>query len=154
MSKHRYQNGFSLIEILLALLVVSVGILSITGLLGTALDSSTKAHSDVELVSFSDMIFNYCHSTTNWSGIPISGSINVPGYDSQSANIRIGSLDRFTCKASDSGGGTKGIYTVSYILNASESGNMKTLSLRVWPGYSTNGPSRTFYTEIYNWNRS
>ncbi|MEE9368109.1 MAG: prepilin-type N-terminal cleavage/methylation domain-containing protein [Pontiella sp.] len=138
-----YKRGFTLIEIMLALLVVTIGIVAITGLLGTSLDSSAKSHDDLNIVSFSDMVLNYYHASTNWSEVPPDGSWTVKDYEENPLDLTSG---QFT-----SGIGKNG-HTVSFQLTAAnQDSNVKELTLKVWPGYNTNGTSRTFYTEIYNW---
>lgn len=149
-SSGKRQAGFTLIEIMLALLVVTVGILAMTGLLGTSLDTSVKAHEDLDAVSFADMVFNYYHSSTNWSEIPPDGSWTVPDYNGGDVNLASG---QFTCLALPRFGNTEEkTYTVSYILHAAQpEPGIKALTLQVWPGYATNGTPRTFYTELYRW---
>jgi prepilin-type N-terminal cleavage/methylation domain-containing protein len=144
-------KGFTLIEIILALLVITVGITSLIGLFSTTLDTASEAHADLNVVSFSDMIFNYCHSETNWNLIPTSGNLRVPDYKLDIEQIKIGSLSHFTCQTSGSGSVLKNNYTVSYLLDIHASGNLKELNLRIWPGLGTNGTARSFYTELYNW---
>lgn len=144
--------GFTLIEIMLALLVVAIGIVAMTGLLGTSLDTSAKSHDDLNIVSFADMVFNYYHSVTNWSEIPPDGPLAVPDYDGGTFNLQLDSLDQFNCQAAGFGGQSPDRYTVTYMLNTQMRGqNIKELTLQVWPGYATNGTPRTFYTEIYDW---
>jgi prepilin-type N-terminal cleavage/methylation domain-containing protein len=146
------KKGFTLIEILLALLVITIGIVAMVGLLGTSLDTSAKSHHDLHAVSFSDMVFNYCHSVTNWSAIPTTGTLFVPDYDGGTIGIQENAVEQFTCRVPGFGGDTKETYTVSYLLDVQSKGrNIKELTLQVWPGYGTNGTPRTFYTELYNW---
>lgn len=144
-------TGFTLIEIMLALLVVAIGIVAMTGLLGTALDTSEKSHDDLDAISFADMVFNYYHSTTNWNGIPPDGEWTVPDYNGGTVDLRTG--QPFTCKIQGFvATNLEEPYTVSYILHATQpEPDIKALTLQVWPGYATNGTPRTFYTEIYNW---
>ncbi|MDH3982388.1 MAG: prepilin-type N-terminal cleavage/methylation domain-containing protein [Kiritimatiellaceae bacterium] len=147
----KLNKGFSLIEIMLALLVVSIGFIAILGLLGTTLDSSGKARNDLNTVSFADMVFNYCHSVTNQDAIPVSGTLSVPSYDGSDTAISIGTLSQFTCQIPVAANTVKEVYTVSYQLNIIEDENVKTLSLNIWPGWSTKDSPRRFYTELYNW---
>jgi prepilin-type N-terminal cleavage/methylation domain-containing protein len=141
------RNGFTLIEIMIALLVITVGIVAMTGLLGTSLDTSAKSHDDLHAVSFADMVFNYCHSVTNWDAIPTRGSLDLPDYDGGTTELQLDSLAQFTCSIPP-----QEVYTVSYLLGIQQpTGSIKELTLQVWPGHGTNGTARTFYTEIYNW---
>jgi prepilin-type N-terminal cleavage/methylation domain-containing protein len=147
MSCPKKNNGFTLIEIMLALLVVTIGILTTIGLLGTSLDSSAKSHDDLNVVSFADLVFNYCHSEPNWDSIPTRESFNIPDYDQSMATIQIGSVSQFDCQLSDLGT----LYTVSYLLDIQSEGNIKKMNLQVGPGYDTSAAPRIFYTELYNW---
>jgi prepilin-type N-terminal cleavage/methylation domain-containing protein len=144
-----HHQGFTLIEIMLALLVVTIGIVATIGLLGTSLDTSAKSHDDLNIVSFADMVFNYCHSETNWNSIPSSGNLTVPDYDLGTEPLQIGSLAQFTSQVPGSGNTPK-TYTVSYLLKIQPIGNTKQLTLQVWSGPGTNNRPRTFYTELYN----
>lgn len=145
--------GFTLIEIMLALLVVSIGIVAMIGLLGTSLDSSAKSHSELNLVSFADMVFNYYHSVTDWNEIPPDGSLLVPKY--ASTNFMDLSSGTFTCRLPGVDGMPIDTYTVSYVFTARTRGlNIKELNLKIWPGRGNENDqnrARNFYTEIYNW---
>ncbi len=151
--KRKMRRGFSLMEIILALLVVSIGIVAVIGLLGTSLDGSAKAHDDLDVVSFSDLVLNYCHSVTDWNDISTNGTMLVPGYDGSTNALPIGSLAQFKVQDFNFENHHQHLYTVSYILDIAEFRNTKEITLRVWPGLSTNGSERIFYTEIYNWGK-
>lgn len=145
------KRGFTLIEIMLALLVVTVGIVAVTGLLGTSLDSSAKSHDDLNAVSFSDMVFNYLHSSTNWGNIPPDGSWVVPDFNGNDLDLQSG---QFTYQVPGPENPSQE-YTVSYALFAQDrGGDIKELTLQVWPGYGTAGEPRHFYTEIYRWGKN
>lgn len=141
------RNGFTLIEIILALMLVSIGIVAVIGLLGSALDTSGKSHDDLNVVSFADMVFNYYHAHDDWSDIPPEGSWHIPDYAGTDTDLQNGT---YTCLLPGYAGVDKEAYTVTYSLDAEEIGKLKALTLYVWPGYSTNGQPRRFYTEIYN----
>ncbi len=143
------KRGFTLIEIMLALLVVSIGIVAVSGLLGSSLDTSAKSHDDLHVVSFADMVLNYYHSSTNWNEIPPDGPWTVPGYDGTPVDL---ASSLYTCRVLNS---DADIYTVSFELIAeAPADNIKVLTLRVWPGYGTNSTPRMFHTEIYNWKKN
>lgn len=150
----RFKKGFSMMEILLALLVVSIGVVAMIGLLSSSLDGSAKAHDDLHVVSFADMVFNYCHSATNWDDIATEGTIRLPDYSGVDQTITIGSVARFDCEVPNNEGVITKIYTLSYLLNIEKFSHTKELSLRIWPGFSTNATERIFYTEIYNRKKS
>lgn len=147
-------GGFTLIEIMLALLVITVGVVASIGLLSSTLDTSTKSHDDLNMVSFADMVFNYCQSITNFNAIPSTGTLQVPGYDQRMAYLPIGSKDRYACMVPGFEGASREAYVVSYRLDVLSEGDVKALTLKVWPGYETGSPPRIFYTEIYNWNKN
>lgn len=147
------KRGFTLMEILLALLVVSIGIVSLIGLLVSTLDTNSKTRDDIYVVSFADMLLNHLHAEENWNNIPISGNYTLHDYNEQPATISIGTLDQFTLHIIGKDGNPAERWTANYILNLSRSGNILTAQLQVWPGYTTNGHPRTFQSEIYNWRK-
>jgi prepilin-type N-terminal cleavage/methylation domain-containing protein len=145
-------TGFSLIEILLALLVISVGVVSMIGLMSSTLDSTGKARSDLEAVEFADMVFNYYHATTNWNDIPPDGNSTLPDYNGNWVDL---TEEEYTLPLAGSDGQTADRYTLTYRFTADHPAtHLKRLNLQIWAGYGTNGPSRTFYTELYNWNKN
>lgn len=151
------RNGFTLMEIMLALLVITVGILSAIGLLGTSLDSTARSHNDINMVSFADMVLNYFTSVEDFNKIPTQGTVSIPGYDDADIDLTIGNTTSFNCISTGISGVPEESYTVSYQLNiqtAPERPDIKTLTLKVWPGYNTTGSPRRFYTEIYNWSKN
>jgi len=146
------RSGFTLMEIMLALLVVSVGILAALGLLGSSLDTSAKTHGDLDMVSFADLVFNHCHAA-GFESVPASGTLRIPDYGQGEAELRIGSLARYTAMVPGFANTPKEAYAVSYRLEVLEDGRVKALSLLVWPGYDATATPRRFHTEIYNWSR-
>jgi prepilin-type N-terminal cleavage/methylation domain-containing protein len=147
------RSGFTLIEIMLALLVITIGIVASIGLLSSGLDSSAKSHDDMNIVSFADMVFNYCQ-VADFDTIPPSGTIQMPGYDQDTVNLAIGSVAQFTCSITGFSGNPKEAYIVTYRLDVIPDGQVKALSLKIWPGYDINDNPRRFYTEIYNWRKN
>ena len=147
------KSGFTLIEIILALLVITIGVVAVTGLLGSTLDSSARSHSDLDVVSFADMVFNELHSRAGFDEIPTSGSFSIPDYAGGNSSLQIGSVAQFTCQVPGTGTPLHDSYTVSYQLDAVQEGNIIKSTLQVWPGYDATGQPRRFHTEIYNWNK-
>jgi prepilin-type N-terminal cleavage/methylation domain-containing protein len=148
------KKGFTLIEIVLALLVVTIGIVAITGVLGTSLDTSAKSHNDLDAVSFADMVFNYYQSLESWNDIPPSksASLDIPDYGGSTFHLKLDLIDQFNCRTPGFGGSVNDSYKITYLLHAKKlDQNIKALTLEIWPGYDTNGTSRTFYTELYDW---
>ena len=147
------KTGFSLVEIILSLLVVSIGIVAMLGLLGSTLDSSGRTRADLHAVSFADMVINYCSSSDDWDEISTSGFLTLPDYTGAMTALAIGSAAQFQCFQPGSGTNNTETFTVTYLLHVTETapGQTKQLSLSVWPGFTTNGPPRVFFSEIYNW---
>jgi prepilin-type N-terminal cleavage/methylation domain-containing protein len=149
------KRGFSLIEIILALLVIAVGITAMLGLLGSSLGSSSKARADIHIVSFADMVLNYFHSQTEWNKIPTMGPVSLPDYYGNTVELAQNTTAQFTLsEQGDADQDAIGSFTVTYQLNIDqdeESPNVKRIHLEVWQGLSTNSPSRRFFTEVYNW---
>lgn len=149
------KKGFTLIEISLAILIISVGVLSVIGLTGAALDTSKRMNDDLNAISFSDMVFGYFNSLTNWNEIPpdVSFPVDIPDYDG--GTYRLESSGQFENIVAPRFAGNADIttYTVTYRIQAEEpvSGELKTLDIDVWPGYSEEGRPRKFHTEFYNW---
>lgn len=149
------KQGFSLIEIIIALLVVAVGITAMIGLLGSSLGSSSKSRDDIHVVSFADMILNYFHAQTEWKNIPTEGTVSLPDYYGSTTELRQGSIAQFTlAEPTNDETSLWEAFTVTYklqITQEEDTPKVKHIHLLVWPGYSTNSPPRRFYTEVYNW---
>lgn len=81
------RNGFTLMEVALAVVVVAVGVLALFALISTGLDASAKAVSTTQAAFFADATFNALRTTNvfvsqngNWSnfwGRFASGAINA-----------------------------------------------------------------------------
>jgi|GEM_PF-5339376 len=148
------RRGFTLIEIMLALLVITIGAVAVIGLLGTSLDTSAKSHDDLNIVGFSDLVLNHCHAV-EFGSLPTSGNLNITNYAGEAVALQIGALSAqpFENRVSDADGTIQSRFAVTYQLDIiqTENPDIKTVTLQVYPGYSTNDNPRTFYTEIYNW---
>ena len=145
------RSGFTLIEILLALLVIMIGVVTMAGLLGSSMDAGTKASDDLHIVSFADMVLNHCHATA-WDNLT-PGSLTLKDYAGNPATLTTGTTDRFSSEAIGKDGRSSERFTVSYQLSIQVNGHVKTVTLRVWPGYDITGTPRIFHTEIYNWKK-
>ncbi|MDF7800475.1 prepilin-type N-terminal cleavage/methylation domain-containing protein [Pontiellaceae bacterium B1224] len=148
----KQKPGFTLIEILLALLVVTIGVVTMAGLLGSSLDAGDKASKDLHVVSFADMVLNHCHAE-DWENL-MPGTLTLKDYAGNSTTLTTGTTDHFSSEAVGKDGRSIERFTVSYQLNIQKSGRVKTVTLRVWPGYDINGTPRIFHTEIYDWKKS
>ena len=56
--KHAEAEGFTLVELALAVLVVAIGVLAVAALISAGLDSSAKAIADTQAAIFADSLFN------------------------------------------------------------------------------------------------
>lgn len=148
----KQKPGFTLIEILLALLVITIGVVTMAGLLGSSIDAGTKASDDVNIVSFSDMVLNHCHAAA-WDTLT-PGTLTLKDYAGNPTTLTTGTTDHFSSEAIGKDGRSSERFTVSYQLDIQVNGHVKTVTLRVWPGYDITGTPRIFHTEIYNWKKS
>lgn len=138
-------------EILLALLIISIGIVSIIGLLTSTLGAGSKARNDLHIVSFADMVLNQLH-TTDWTSLS-AGSIAITDYDEQMLTIRSGAQSQYTLPIRGKDGNSRDRFAVTYQLDLSGGDEFIEVTLLVWPGYSTAGEPKIFHTEIYNWSK-
>jgi prepilin-type N-terminal cleavage/methylation domain-containing protein len=147
------RNGFTLLEIMLALLVIAVGVVAVIGLLSTSLDTAARSHEDLSVVSFADMVLDYA-CAADFNEVQESG-FTIPDYEGENVSLNTGEIDRFECYAPGFSGNSEERYVVTYRLDiVDESPNVKSLSLKVWPGPGSVGEPRRFFTRIYNWRRS
>ena len=147
------KRGFTLIEILLALLVLTIGIVAMIGVLSAALGTHAKARDDLDMVSFADMVLNHCHAIENWQNIPTSGNLSLTDYNEISQNLPIGPTNQFTSTTYLADGTAIDQYTLTYKLDIESNDNIKNVTLKIWPGFNISGLPRLFQTEIYNWNK-
>ena len=145
------KRGFTLMEILLALLIISIGMVSITGLLTSTLGAGSKARDDLQMVSFADMVLNQLHAET-WETVT-AGSITVTDYGGNPLTIAPGIQARHTVRARGKDDQQRDRFTVTYRLDFTADTDRIEAVLRVWPGYSDAGPPTLFQTEIYNWRK-
>jgi prepilin-type N-terminal cleavage/methylation domain-containing protein len=146
-------HGFTLLEIMLALLVISIGIVSMIGLLSSSVDSSAKSHQDITAVTFADMILNYCHAE-GFDALPTDTGLTFIDPNGRSAFMAYNSMETYTGELPGFGNALSQEYIVSYRMQVTEWTNTKSIHLEVWPGISTSTVEpHHFYTEMYNWNR-
>ncbi|QBG46188.1 hypothetical protein EGM51_01755 [Verrucomicrobia bacterium S94] len=145
--------GFTLMEILLTLLVISIGVVSLIGLLVSTLDTHHRTRDDLHIVSFADLVLNPLHSV-DWNILSsLPESITLPDYDGTAVDIETGSTARFTSFAEGRNGTAAERFTVTYQLDLAHNRNSITAELKVWPGYTAEGNPRIFQTRIYNWRK-
>ena len=146
------RRGFTLIEVLLALLVVTTGVIAATGLLGSALDADAKARADLHAVSFADLVLNHLQAAERWEAIPTMGAWSLPDYRGKPTVVLLGGVHTFTSFSAGKVGSGRARFTVSYQLEIQQQGRVKQVSLKVWPGATPRGEARLFQTSIYDWN--
>jgi prepilin-type N-terminal cleavage/methylation domain-containing protein len=146
-------RGFTLIEILLALLIISIGVVSVAGLLSATIDSGSKAHDDLEVVAFADMVFNHCLAETDWNALPTFGNLTLFDFDETPVTLTLGSPQTFSMLLTGKDGISIERKVFTYTFNITTSGSRKILTLQVWPGLNTTTTPRLFQTECYNWNQ-
>ena len=75
---NRKKNGFSLVEISVAIMVVGVGVLGIFALFPAGLDTARASVSDVRAVAVADSVFGYMRAVTNWWPNAAGASLQAP----------------------------------------------------------------------------
>jgi hypothetical protein len=166
--KHAKKNtGFSLVEVALAMLVASVGILAVMGLFASSLDTNALATADTQGALFGDYVLNSVRtiaSNTNmsWSAIAPGLQIPVPFAAQWSNPQKIKAVSGPVSIQQQN----QPIYFVSQGSGISSFGfvcslqvwplgsNMKAVQFLVCPVRGTNGipdlnSLSSFYTEIY-----
>lgn len=70
-------RGFSLVEVCLAMLVLSIGVLSVLSLFVTGLDQSVRSINNTKAAFFADEVFNglLAESERDWSAIGVTNGI-------------------------------------------------------------------------------
>jgi prepilin-type N-terminal cleavage/methylation domain-containing protein len=165
MQKSRFNthpDGFSLIEVALAMLVIAIGIPALLGLLGSGLNMNKTSQDDTIIGTFAQAYFNAVKSvaSTNWQTI-VDANIGtlkeVPGIRSEefstSQDFKLsGGPHSYDLKVQGSG---QEIYQLKYEPDVdipADKPNTARLELKIWPGKfgsSSSSDATTFYTEIY-----
>ncbi len=157
-SQRRGRSGFSLVEVALALLVVSVGLTSILGLFLTATTANKRAIQDTQIGLFADYVLNglrWRAEQVPWADITDDGTFSIPSLGGQYAwvapdaivvdreQIRVVAYNpvkepsieemafHYQTRITDLGATRKGV------------------TLSVWPGAYGLTETNEFYTELY-----
>jgi uncharacterized protein (TIGR02598 family) len=155
--------GFTLIEIALALLVVSIGIMAVLGLFPAGLDANRRAIEETRAAIFADDVMNSYRAASRRIPWQELAGFNAPGvatnmwHDFQDLEIQVNQP------------GQQNVYTNIYALYddtntveyavryrftmADESVNTKSFRLEVWPGeFGQTEPedALVFITELFN----
>ncbi len=134
----RPSGGFTLVEVALALLVVSVGLMGVFALFPHGLDQSRKAIQETQAAAFADDIFNGYRalaksrwSTLDSQPLPVAGVSLWQGTPTVQPNDSVNTL----LLQSATGEGTD--LAIRYRLKVETlpgSNELKVVRLRVWPG--------------------
>ena len=167
--QEKKREGFTLVEIALALLVVAIGIVSIMGLFPAGLQSNQQAIEETRVAMFAEDVLNGVKSVieeTPWADVPDelrtggvqlvgSGVFNSYGVDEHNANtgpedvtVSTGSdatTIRFTSTLSPEE------YVLRYFLELRELQSRYKITLQVWPnGHGPLSAGFVFETEVYH----
>ena len=139
-------------EILVALLIISIGMVSITGLLTSTLGAGSRARNDLHMVSFADMVLNQLHSE-EWSTLQ-AAQISIKDYNGTALNITPGVQRQYSAAVIGKDGQARDRYTVTYQLDLNPGTDRIEAVLRIWPGFAASGNPSVFHTEFYNWRKT
>jgi prepilin-type N-terminal cleavage/methylation domain-containing protein len=148
--------GFSLIEVMLAVLVVSVGMLAILTLFPMALDQNSRAVASSQSALFADEVLSGLRACAeaDWNGftntiisrgLPVVAAAQFPGVLNIIATNTI---------ETNIYSNTLGVvnHALRYQLTLTGNGNIKTATLKVWNGQfsATGAAPSVYYTEFFN----
>ncbi|NQU39667.1 MAG: prepilin-type N-terminal cleavage/methylation domain-containing protein [Lentisphaerae bacterium] len=152
MRAHNQQSGFSLIEVTLALVVVSVGLLGIFHLFPAGLRASADATAETRCGQFADEVFNQIYAeaaaATNTAGFGalfgLGGTINI----GTAPTIKLNGFGKVQYPILAEANLEEYIrYKATSILDAD--GRRASVELNLLYG-GVGGFTNTFYTEVYN----
>jgi type II secretory pathway pseudopilin PulG len=164
---HRTRSaGFSLVEVALALMVVSIGLLSLVGLLPVSLDMSRKSIEDSQLGLFGDNMMNGYRATlqirpwSEWDTLNIRGTAEDVWDNPQKVGFRFGSGDAsgtniYKYTSNQPSGGSVEIVDLAaryeFTVKVQPFDNrLISCNLELLPGEFGPTNSLHFYTEIYS----
>lgn len=168
MSSHSVRpacSGFSLVEVALALLVVSVGLAAVFSLFPSGTDSNRRAIQDTQIGLFADYVLNgFRHEaeTVPWDDVhDKDSSFSIPALCGIYAwsnpdpvyadREKIRSIS-YKAKSDPAIEEMAFSYQLRVFPVAGKTNNIKALVLNVWPSaYSARGPTNVFYTEVFNY---
>lgn len=99
MSVHRAQQGFSLVEVLVAFLIMAIGLLGVVKLQGIAQDSAVQANQRGRAVALAESMIERVRSTPSAmaSYVDTNGLSPVLGLDGYSATSGCANSGRISC---------------------------------------------------------
>lgn len=150
------RQGFSLVEVALALMVVGVGMVAVFSVLPAGLTANKHAIDDSQTALFSEEVFNGFRSVaavTNWASLGSAKLPNpVPHMWDGSVVLEIRPSAPGTNVYKSVWGGKVVDYALQYTLTMTDvvgQPDIKGLTLLVWNGaYGRSVKPRVFYTEI------
>jgi uncharacterized protein (TIGR02598 family) len=147
------RRGFSLIEVVLALLVVAVGMLGVFSLFPSGLSMSKDITDEVRASAFAEELFTAFEAQARWEdwasiGDPVK--VDVAGESISYQDTGVGPPEEVTF---DFDGMDQ--YTLRYELEVTEPSldRIKRFDLKIWPGEfgpTDDADALRFVTEIYN----
>ena len=146
MKASRERAGFSLLEIVAALAIATMGALGALGLIGTALELAQRSRDDLVAASFASMVFGALR-VADPAEIPPAGDWRVPGFDGRVLDLRSGRYEMPFRVAGD--GHDSGRLLVRFRFEARMDGGLHEMELRVFPRSDGGGEPRTFRFERF-----
>ncbi len=165
----RVSGGFTLVEVALALLVVSVGILGAFSLFPSGLAASKEAVSETQAACFAQMVFDSVRASASREGIAaatttgktfnlqINTKTSGGAVDSSSSGaVQISATAQTYLLKTQVSGTAVDEVALTYRLTAPAAANnyMRRLYLEIWPSQYVNvnnqAPTFTFYTDLFN----
>ena len=157
--QEKKREGFTLVEIALALLVVAIGIVSIMGLFPAGLQSNQQAIEETRVAMFAEDVLNGVKSVieeTPWADVPDelrTGGVQLVGsgvFNSLPEDVTVSTGSdattiRFTSTLSPEE------YVLRYFLELRELQSRYEITLQVWPnGHGPLSAGFVFETEVYH----
>ncbi len=148
-------RAFSLIEVTLALMVISVGMLSVIGLFPLGLDQNSRAIADTHAALFADEVLSGLRACAadNWAdfdvtlvSLPVAadtewGGTLMTNYIT-GTNVEVNVYTNYNTNLVD--------HALRYRLNLTSNGNIKAATLSVWGGeFGTTSAPSIFYEEFF-----
>lgn len=164
--QRRANAAFSLVEVALALLVISVGLAAVFALFPSGTDANRRAIQDTQIGLFADYVLNgfrYEAEAVTWAevndsgGFSISPLAGVTGTDYVWSNPDRVTADRSKTEAIIYRVANSSIEEMAFryrlrVFDVAGKANVKALVLEVWPGaYGLLTGTNVFYTEVYNY---
>ena len=159
-NRFQQQAGFSMVEVALAIFVLSIGLLAMLGLFADGLDTNKKTIDDTQCALFADEVLNGFRAAAqtnvaNWTTYLQSITMSNPAIWIASAPIVADNTVRtnlYQYTPTNAALGQLTDYTYLYRLSVAAVGgntNIQGVTLMVLPGTSRT-TTNFYYTEVYN----